>query len=215
MVEVFNSPIEGAAEVIKDFSSFFSNEQSLIFAVLTKIIILTLVSFFIWSFYKSISKKNIIKLNLNQYNIFTHHIAYKILAILFYLLEYILIIPFIILVWFSSLAIVLILISERSPHQILVITAALIATTRILAYYKVRLSEEIAKLFPLVAMSLFLLSPSAFNVQTVTVKLYQIPSLLPAVIYTFIAVVVIEIILRLIYTLYAFFKSEDEAEKTS
>ena len=64
-------------------------------------------------------------------------------------------------------------------------------------------------------MSLFLLSPSAFNVQTVTVKLYQIPSLLPAVIYTFIAVVVIEIILRLIYTLYAFFKSEDEAEKTS
>ena len=213
MVEMFNSPIEGASEVITNFSSFFSNEQSLIFAVLTIIVTLTIVSLFIWSFYKSISKKNIIKINLNQYNIFTHHVAYKIFAILFYLIEYILVIPFIILIWFSSLALILILISERSPHQILVITAALVATTRILAYYQAKLSEEIAKLFPLVALSLFLLSPSAFNIQTATAKLYQIPSLLPAIIYTFVAVVVIEIILRLIYTLYAFFKSEDEAER--
>src|SRR3989344_2438759 len=137
-------------------SNYFSNifgDGSLILNVLFLAVVLAVISLFIWEFYKSTSKRNLIRLDLKKYNYSEHPFVSKILAIALYLIEYIIIIPFLIILWFTGLSIVLLLIAERPINEILFISAALIGAIRILAYYKVEMSKDLAKLFPLITLS--------------------------------------------------------------
>ena len=64
----------------------FSGDGSLAVQVLIFSIVLAVVSLFIWEFYKSTSKRNLIKLNLSKYNVSEHPLTSKFLATLLYLL---------------------------------------------------------------------------------------------------------------------------------
>ena len=103
--------------------------------VLILAIILAIVSLFIWEFYKSASKRNILNLNLNQYNQSDHPLFKKVYAVGFYLVEYLLITPVLMLLWFAALSFVLLLITEEgvSVAQLLMISAVNIGAVRILA----------------------------------------------------------------------------------
>src|SRR3989344_1832016 len=97
--------IEG---LVRSFSSLtnsniFSLNGQLALNALLLIIVLAVISLFIYKFYNSISKRNLIELNLRQYNYSSHPIASKFFAILLYLLEYMVIMPFLILLWFAGL----------------------------------------------------------------------------------------------------------------
>ena len=97
----------------------------------------------------------------------------------------------------------------------LLIAAALIGAIRILAYYRNEISKDIAKLFPFIALALFLLSPGVFDSDNILRKLSEIPLLLNNVVYFIIVIFAIEIVLRVFYMTYEFWRSEDErmAEK--
>ena len=195
----------------ESFISLFSQEEFLIVKVLLLAIVLAVISIFICQFYKSTSKRNLIDLNLRQYNRFEHPLANKFLAAVLYLLEYIIIMPFLLLLWFGGLSIVLLLIAEeRSAPEILLIAAALIGAIRILAYYRNEISKDIAKLFPFIALALFLLSPGVFDSDNILRKLSDIPLLLNNVVYFIIVIFAFEIILRVFYMTYEFGRSEDE-----
>jgi hypothetical protein len=172
-------------------------------------IIISLVSLFILYFYRSISKKNLISLNLYKYNSSTHPVLRKFLALLFYFLEYILFMPVLILIWFTALSIFILLLTDESNlYQILFIAAALVMSVRILAYWKKDLSEELAKLIPFVALATFILSPTQLNIEKIIIKISDIPSLLNDVLSFTIAIGLIEIFLRLIYEIFDFYTSE-------
>ena len=190
--------------------SLFSYEELLIVKVFFLAIVLVVISVFIWQFYKSTSKRNIIDFNLKQYNRLEHSLANKFLAVVLYMLEYIIIMPFLLLLWFGGLSIVLLLIAEeRSAPEILLIAAALIGAIRILAYYRNEISKDIAKLFPLIALAIFLMSPDAFDFDNVLRKLSEIPLLLNNVAYFVIVIFAIEIVMRVFYMIYEFGSSED------
>jgi len=115
----------------------FSGDGSLAVQVLIFSIVLAVVSLFIWEFYKSTSKRNLIKLNLNKYNVSDHPLTSKFLATLLYLLEYMIIMPLLILLWYAGLSIVLLLVaSGRTVDQVLLLSAVVIGAIRILAYFK-------------------------------------------------------------------------------
>jgi hypothetical protein len=179
------------------------------FNVLVFGVLIAIVAVFIWYFYKTLSQKNLIKLNLRQYNRSEHPVFSKLFAIILYLLEYIIIMPILIFVWFTALSIVLLLIAnERTISQILLLTGAMVAGIRILAYYKSGISQDLAKLFPFITLSVFLLSPTAFSVADIIARTAEIPTLLFDVLSFILVIVVIEIILRIIYTIKDFWKSE-------
>ena len=67
--------------------------QSMALNVLLFAVILAVVSLFIWKFYRSTSKMNLIELNLSKYNQSEHPLAGKFFALILYLLEYIIIMP--------------------------------------------------------------------------------------------------------------------------
>ena len=175
------------------------------------VFLLSLVSLFVYKFYKSTSKKNIIELNLKKYNYSSHPVSSKIFATLLYLLEYAIIMPFLLMLWFAGLAIVLLLIApERGADEIVFISAALVATIRVLAYFKGEISKDLAKLFPFIALSLFLLSPQVFDLGNTIAQLSAIPSVLNNLFSFILVIFLLEIFLRVIYAIFQFWKSEEE-----
>ena len=177
-----------------------------IFAI--SIVIITLI---ILKFYTALSKKNFIKLNLRKYNYSQHPGAKKFFAVLFYFIEYILIMPALILLWFLVLSIILLLLaSARTMIQLLTLSGALIVAVRILAYHDEESSKELAKLIPLVALSIFLLDPEVFEPSTFLIKLKELPSLLNNIAFFLLIIFALEIVFRFIYTLTELSRGKEE-----
>lgn len=187
------------------------NELFLIIAVLFFASVITIFSIIILKFYRTLGKRNILSLNLNQYNNSNHPVFYKLNAILLYLLEYAIIMPILIIIWFAILSItILITVNQMSLERVLIVSASIIAATRMLAYYNKEISLEIGKMLPLITLSLFLLTPEFFSVEDTISRISEIPSLLYNTGYFILAILGVELILRLIYTIALFFQSAKE-----
>lgn len=198
-----------------NFLSFFSPNGQIIVNSLILIFLLLIICLFIWVFYKSISKRDLIELNLRKYNYSQHPVFKKVFASFLYFVEYLLIIPFLIFLWYSGLSIILFILSaDRTINDVLLISTGIIGSVRILAYFKKEISEELAKLFPFIALSVFLLSPNALNVSRVISQFSDIPLLFTKIIYFMFSIFIVEIFLRFNYAILMFFKSEEERSET-
>jgi len=207
------------SNIATGFNSLF--RSSLALDVLVLSIVLAISSLFIWKFYKTTSKRNLIKLDLQKYNYTMHPFGNKVVAMILYLLEYVVIMPLLMALWFAGLAVILLLIAgtETQTGDLLLITAIVIGAVRILAYFKGEISKDLAKLFPFIALSTFILAVGSDPGQ-ITAGLWgrasEIPQFLTnGVLFSYLFVVfVIEIVLRIFYTVYEFWVSEggrDEA----
>ena len=65
------------------------------------VLLVVLYSVFVWKFYRFIATKNLFGFNLNQYNKSEHPFFSKLIAGILYLIEYIIILPFLIFFWFT------------------------------------------------------------------------------------------------------------------
>ena len=163
MVEVIDNLARSFSSLAS--SNIFNLNGQLALSALLLILVLAIISFFIYKFYNSVSKRNLIELNLRQYNYSSHPTASKFFAVLLYLIEYMVIMPFLILLWFVGLTVVLWLLAPQDVEvsRVLLISSVVIGAIRISAYYKKELSEDLAKLFPLIALATFMLGFEAFQ----------------------------------------------------
>lgn len=174
-------------------------------------IIIALTAFVIWKFYRALSKRNFIHLDLRKYNTSEHPVFQKVFAVLLYFVEYILIMPLLIMLWFILLSgVILLLASEREITQILILSGAMVMAIRLLAYYSEEIAKDLAKLFPFIAMSIFLLTPGAFEIAGFLEKLKELPSLFGHAVYFLILILILEIIMRVTYTIIELFKGKEE-----
>jgi len=174
-------------------------------------VIIAIYSMFIWKFYKFLARKNILQLNLNQYNRTEHPFLNKFLASVFFLLEYIIIVPIIVFFWFSILSVFVLLLSKnQSVSQILIISAAIIAATRIAAYYSSELSKELAKMFPFTVLAIFLLEPDFFSIEKSIARFSEIPSLFGNILIYLVFIALLEVVMRGLFTIVDLFSSSGE-----
>ena len=158
-------------------------------------------SIFIWKFYKFLAKRDIIELNLRQYNRVKYPGLEKFLVVILYTVEYMIILPFLVLFWFAIFSMGLLILSEsQSAQQILLISAAIIASTRISAYISEDLSKDIAKILPFTVLAMFILGNKFFNIENLFLKISQIPSLFNNVVMFIIFIFVIEFVFRGIHS---------------
>jgi len=164
------------------------------------VLLIVLYSVFIWKLYRFISKKNIFELNLNQYNKAGHPALAKVVASAFYLLEYIVILPFLIFFWFAVFTLFLVLLTNNLQlHTILIISVTIIAAVRMTSYiptYGEDLAKEIAKLLPFTLLAVSLLNPGFFDFEIVLSHLSEFSVLSGTVFNYLLFIVVLEIILR-------------------
>lgn len=206
-------------EVISTYESFISNLpqafQSFINLFLL-VILIVVYAVFIWKLHRFIATKNIFGLNLNQYNKSSHPFVTKLVAGGFYLLEYIIILPFLIFFWFAVFTIFLILLTdELTIEAILTIAVTIIAAIRMTSYipkYGENLAREIAKLLPFTLLAVSLLGSGFFNVERVISQLTAIPALFGQIINFLAFIVALEVLLRFFDFLFSLLGFEDPVE---
>lgn len=168
-----------------------------IFIVALYVCLIFIYSVFIWKVYRAISKKDVISLNLAQYNYIEHAALNKMFAGILYFIEYVIVLPFLIMFWYILFALVLLFFSENlSLEEILLLSAAVVGSIRLLAYYKHDIAMDVAKLLPFTILAITLLSPRFFDLSRFVDSINQIPELVLSVGYALIFVVILEVILR-------------------
>ena len=174
-------------------------------------IIITIYSIFVWKFYRFMAKKDVIELNLWKYIKTEENIIRKFVASVFYIVEYIIVIPFLVFFWYAILSLFfLVLAKEQTLANILLIGMSIVAAVRITAYFNEDLSKDIAKLFPLTLLAVFLMTPNFFSVNTLIDRIKEIPDFLYQMAYYIIFVVILEIILRVLAVIKQLFSPPEE-----
>lgn len=181
------------------------------------VLIIVVYSIFIWKFYRFISKKNIIELNLKQYNRSEHPFLSKISGFGLYVIEYIIFMPILIFITFGLFTIFIILLTEEIPTQtLLILSATIIGAIRMTAYYKEEVSMEIAKLLPFTLLAVSMTKTGFFNVGRIINQFAQLPQFFNSIINYLLFIIILEILLRFfefIFSLFGLTDIEEELEK--
>lgn len=209
------------AEMINEFGSVLIDTYAYITSLLPLwagkfiglfllVLLIVIYSVFIWNFYRFIATKNILELNLNKYNRSEHPVYAKLLAGLFYFLEYILILPFLIFFWFSIFTIFLIFLTDDiSLDALLIISATVIASIRMVSYYKENLAKDLAKLLPFTLLAVSILNPNFFDINRIFSHLSEISGFFNEIIIYLVFIISLEIILRFFDFVFSLFGIND------
>jgi hypothetical protein len=209
--EAIGSFSSAIISVYGDAKSIIPHWAGIAFDVLLLLFGIVLASVFVWYFYSSLSKRNLLHINLYKYNRSEYPALRKFAAIFFFFIEYLFLMPLIIIIWFAALSVMLLLINEKyNVGQVLMVGAAVVGAVRILAYYNEDAAEEVAKIVPFTALALFLLSSINITFSQVFTQLEEVPALLGSIFWYIMVVVAVEAVLRIAYTTKDFLESQDE-----
>lgn len=219
MTEVFSDIALKVTDFYREVFSFFPDYVGFFFNFLVLVLLVVVYSIFIWKFYKFISKENPLGLDLNKYNTAEHSFMARLLTAVFYFVEYILILPFLIfIVFFIFTFFLIILSSNQDTSQLLVISAVIIAAIRMTAYYKEAVSQEIAKMLPITLLGVSVLNPKSFSdigfIERIISHITVIPALFDQIKYYLLFIIVLEVLLRFFDFLLSLFElNEEEIEE--
>jgi hypothetical protein len=206
---IFNS-------ILGFFENIFNSvpeDQKILFSLIIYTFLILMYAVFIWKFYKFLARRDIIQLNLRQYEYSVHPGWEKTLAVGLYTLEYLIILPFLVLFWFAIFSIFLLVLSEsQDTQQILMISAAIISSTRITSYISEELSKDVAKILPFTVLAAFILGSSFFNSSSLFDKFAEIPNLFTHILIFLIFIFIIEFLFRAMFSVVQLVLSKDSDE---
>jgi len=183
--------------MIEYLSNLFAKEPGLLLTLIFFTTVIVIYSIFVFYFYRFLAKKNIIELNLNQYNRYNNPSMIKLFAIFFYIIEYVLLLPILTFFWFATLSILILLLSkEIGIETILLISAALVSSVRATSYVSENLSKDLAKMIPFTLLAIAITSPGFFNINNLLLRTADIPPLLSSIPFYLLFIVAIELIMR-------------------
>ena len=203
----------GILSFFEDIYNSVPEDQKVFFSLVVYTFLILMYAVFIWKFYKFLARRDIIQLNLRQYEYSVHPSLEKSLAVALYTLEYLIILPFLVLFWFAIFSIFLLVLSEsQDTQQILMISAAIIASTRITSYISEDLSKDVAKILPFTVLAAFILGSNFFNSNNLFTKFAEIPNLFTHILIFLIFIFVIEFIFRMMFSVVQLILSKDSDE---
>ncbi len=162
-------------------------------------ILISIYALFSFYFYKFVAKRKIIDLNLNQYNTQKAGFLYTLFVGIFFIVEYLILMPIFIFFWFACFSILLLVVSKNtSITTILLISGSLIGSIRICSYFNEDLSRDIAKIVPLTILTFFLIGENFFNFEIILNRFSQIPGFFPIIAPYIIFILLLEVILLVV-----------------
>ncbi len=179
------------------------------------VIAMSLYAIFIFKFYRFLAKRNIIEFKLSQYNRANHWALKTVFGLIFYLVEYVMLLPIFIFFWFGFLATLLVFLAKNQPiENILLVAIAVVGAVRATAYYNEDLSKDLAKMLPFALLGVLLVDISFFNLIESIDMLKTITNHIPLLLYYLGFIVLLELVLRIIYLVsYPFTSNEAIDEK--
>ena len=203
MVDLLNMTIESLQQGYMYFYNQFSPITGETFLQLFVFTIgLFIYAIFVWHFYKTLSKRDLFKINLEKYNLpyVKHKTLGKVGSSIAYILKYGFIFPIYIFIWFLILSLFLLVLSEEIPiNHIILTSVVVVSATRVTSYYKEDLSSDMAKLIPFALLAILITNPNFFSVETTIARFSEIPNLWSQILQFLIFSIVLEWILRILY----------------
>jgi hypothetical protein len=191
---------EGILEFYNNFVLAMPDSLKIIPPVFFIAITITIYSIFIWFFYRFLARRDVLKLNLKKYNVYKHDALIKFLAVLFYIVEFLIVGPIVIFFWFMGLSICFIILAkELDVGTVMLISAALISSIRVTSYFNENLSKELAKMVPFTMIAVVLTDPNFWNLSTTISRISQIPQFFNTAIYYLLFIFAFEALLRLFF----------------
>lgn len=206
-LDVYKSMLNSLPFWARDFINFF-----------LLVLFIMFYSILVWKFYKFISQKNPLGLNLNEkYHPNKTNFFTRVIAGIIYFIEYALILPLLVFVIFTVFTFFLIMLSQAQEiSQILLISATVIAVIRITSYYKEELSQEIAKILPFMLLAVAVLNPDTLiksqYLERIINHLSVIPSFINQIGNYLFFIIGIELILMFFDTIFSLLGVNDEDE---
>ncbi len=176
------------------------------------IIGMAVYAIFIFHFYKFIAKRDFVDLDLNQYNDSKHPLFNKLNEVLFYIIEYIFLVPLFTFIWFVVLLGLLTFLSEQLMVQHLILTSmAVVGAIRITSYYNEDLSSDLAKLLPLALLGVYIVDSKFISLSESWNTLMQVPSEWKMLMYYLLFAIGLEFVMRILHLVIDGF-SDEKAE---
>jgi hypothetical protein len=206
---------ESIVGIYSEFVGFFPPYIGDFINFLMLVLLVVLYALFVWKFYRFISNRDFLGLNLAKYNKIQHSFFSRLVAGILFFIEYLILSPLLIFVMFVIFTLFLIILTENANvSQIIVISAVIIATIRMTAYYKKNLSQDIAKLFPLTLLAVVILNPASFSqtqyLERIILQLNQIPAYFGHIFYYLLFIIFIEAILRFFNFIFSLLQLEED-----
>jgi hypothetical protein len=154
-------------------------------------------SVFIFKFYRFLARKDIFALDLSRYAKSRLRFIRSVLHMGFYVLEYLLLFPFVAFFWFAILtALLSFLAKNHTAETVLLISIAVVSAVRISSYYDEDLSRDLAKILPFALLGVFLVDFSYFSLPATMEILQQTLDQWRTMVYYLIFVIALELVLR-------------------
>ena len=182
-----------------ELGSGLTHDVGLTFTLIFFTAVIALYSVFVYYFYQFLARKNILQLNLSQYNRHENPSVVKFFAVIFYIAEYLFLLPLVTLFWFAILAMLILLLAEgMEVSTILLISAALVAAVRVTAHVSTALSRDLAKMLPFTLLAIAITKAGFFEVDSLISRISEIPTLFSDLPYYLLFIVAVELIMRII-----------------
>ncbi len=121
----------------------------------------------------------------------------QVTHIIAFFLKYTLAFPIITFVWFLFLSLFLTFLGSQSAADVMYIAIAVVAATRVTAYWDEGIAEDLAKMLPLGLLAFFIGNPSSLGASSFEQKFFQITQVLPTAMEYFVYIVLMEWVLRI------------------
>jgi len=184
-------------EIVKNTSNIIGGPGNITYTLLFFTAVIILYSLFVFYFYRFLARRNIFELNLKQYNTYENPTTVKIFAVIFYILENIILLPISSFLWFAVLAILILVLAEGIDlGTILLISAAMVASVRVTAHVSESLSRDLAKMLPFTLIAIAITKPGFFNINALLSRIYEIPSLFTQIPQYLIFILAVELLMK-------------------
>lgn len=172
--------------------------QSLVIYVLG----ISIFAIFVFKFYRFLAHKDLFHLKTNEQLLTVSAFFQEIGHLLGHFLKYIFVYPLFVFFWFAIISLFLIVLSDHDVQNILLISMSVVGATRITSFYSEELSKDVAKTVPFALLAVFLTSANLITFSELWETILQLPLLWEVMIYYLLFVVLLELSLRFMYSLF-------------
>ena len=153
---------------------------------------------FIFNFYRFLGRKNIFDLDLDKYQQSRFQFLQVVLQLVFYVIKYLVVFPFVAFAWFVILTALLAFLAKGKPiENILLVAIAVLSAIRVTAYYNEDLSRDLAKMLPFALLGIFIVDVDYFSFPGSIEALREATALWENVAYYLLFVIGLEFVLRI------------------
>lgn len=199
--ELPDSSVVDSVQLLADIT--FSEYLALITPLFVHIAGMTVYALFVFSFYRYLSRRDLVKLRRVHYFRGIVGMLEKGGHVFFNFVENIVITPILVFFWFGFMATVLLLLSKRySAESVMLISAALVGVIRVTSYYTEELSQDVAKMIPFALLGIFIVDLSYFDWKASLEVAKELPTFWGILVYYLAFIVALEVVLRTFRTVF-------------